>query len=101
MIRYSPPQVKTKSIWICKSDLHYNVVLFELKAQDSHLWYLNSGCSRHMKGDKSLFTSIEMCDGGIVQFGDGVNSRIIGRGTIYIPRISTFSYVFFFLWLEG
>ena len=48
-----------------------------------------------MSGDKSLFTSLEKCDRGIVQFGDGGKSKIIVKGTVYIPGIYTFFDVFY------
>ncbi|XP_057964405.1 uncharacterized protein LOC131155355 isoform X2 [Malania oleifera] len=41
-------------------------------------WYLDSGCSRHMTGDKGKFTSIVPKDGGYVTFGDNAKGRIIG-----------------------
>ena len=49
----SPNFVKTKKIWVRKSDLTCFVVHTALKARDSHMWYLDSGCSHHMFGDKS------------------------------------------------
>lgn len=68
---YSPQQVKTKYIQVCKFDLRCNVVLIALSAQDLHVWYLDSDCSRHMTGDKSLFMSFESYNGGSVRFGNG------------------------------
>ena len=38
------------------------------------LWYLDSGCSRHMTGDQSLFKVFESKKGGNVTFGDGSKS---------------------------
>lgn len=85
----SPQQVKTKSIWVRQSDLCYNVVLTALRAQGSHVWYLDSGCSRHMSGEKSLFTSLEKHNGGNVQFGDGSKSKVTGKGSVNIPAMLT------------
>ncbi|GMP54122.1 hypothetical protein CsSME_00019382 [Camellia sinensis var. sinensis] len=48
-----PDFVKTKKIWVRKDDLTCLVVHTTLKARDSHMWYLDSGCSRHMSGNKS------------------------------------------------
>ena len=45
-------------------------------------WYLDSGCSRHMTGNKSWFKNLKPKDGGIVKFADGVKSRILGIGNI-------------------
>lgn len=90
----SPQKIKTRSIWVKKSDLHCNVVLTALTAKDSHVWYLDRGCSRHMTGNKSLFTSLESCDGGSVKFGDGSKSKIIDKGTVSIRGMSNLTNVF-------
>ena len=44
------------------------------KVMDMCLWYLDSGCSRHMIGDRSLFKVFESKKGGNVTFGDGSKS---------------------------
>ena len=44
------------------------------KVMDMCLWYLDSGCSRHMTGDRSLFKVFESKKGGNVTFGDGNKS---------------------------
>ena len=45
------------------------------KVMDTCLWYLDSGCSRHMTGDRSLFFKVfESKKGGDVTFGDGSKS---------------------------
>uniref|UniRef100_A0A2N9H7H1 Retroviral polymerase SH3-like domain-containing protein n=1 Tax=Fagus sylvatica TaxID=28930 RepID=A0A2N9H7H1_FAGSY len=41
-------------------------------------WFLDSGCSRHMTGDKNKFTSLTLKDGGNVKFGDNSKGKIIG-----------------------
>lgn len=84
---------KKKSIWVHKSDFHCNVVLTALKAQSSQVWYLNSGCSRHMSGKKSLFTSLEKYNGGSVQFG-GSMSKVIDKGFVNILGMFTPQNVF-------
>ena len=53
-----------------------------LKVFNSCLWYLDSGCSRHMTGDKSLFKSLKEKEDGYVTFGDGSHSQVLGKGTI-------------------
>ena len=63
-------------------DLTSFVVYTALKAHDSHMRYLDSGCSCHMSGHKSYFTSLKKNEGGIVSFGDGGTSRVIGKGSI-------------------
>ena len=57
------------------------------KVIDTCLWYLDSGCSRHMTGDLSLFKVFESKKGGNVTFGDGSKSQIKGKGIISLPRL--------------
>ncbi|KAK8985024.1 hypothetical protein V6N11_082643 [Hibiscus sabdariffa] len=42
---------------------------YKAKALCANLWYLDSGCSRHMTGDKSRFLELKPKSGGIVTFG--------------------------------
>ena len=58
---------------------------FAFKVMDTCLWYLDSGCSRHMTGDQSLFKVFESKKGGNITFGDGSKSHIKGRGIISLP----------------
>ena len=44
------------------------------KVMDTCLWYLDSGCSRHMTGDQSLFKFFEFKKCGNVTFGNGIKS---------------------------
>ena len=41
-------------------------------------WFLNSGCSRHMTGDKEKFSNMKVKDGGKVIFGGKEKGKIIG-----------------------
>ena len=45
-------------------------------------WYLGSGCSRHMTGDKSLFQELDRKISGNVTFGDNSKGVIQGIGII-------------------
>ena len=40
-------------------------------------WYLDSGCSRHMTGDKDQFVTLETKEGESVTFGDNSKGQII------------------------
>ena len=44
---------------------------FAFNVMDICLWYLDSGCSRHMTGGRSLFKVFESKKGGNVTFGNG------------------------------
>ena len=43
---------------------------YAFEVMETCLWYLNSGYSRHMTGDRSLFKVFETKIGGNVTFGD-------------------------------
>ena len=45
-------------------------------------WYLDSGCSRHMTGNRSWFRNLKPKDGGVVKFVDPIESKIIGIGNV-------------------
>jgi len=46
------------------------------------MWYLDSGCSRHMIGDKSNIKNLKRKDQGFVTYGDNNKGKIIGTGHI-------------------
>nr|KYP31345.1 Retrovirus-related Pol polyprotein from transposon TNT 1-94 [Cajanus cajan] len=48
----------------------------------SLLWYLDSGCSRHMAGDPSKLSSLKLKNEGFVTYGDNNKRRILGHGNI-------------------
>ena len=68
------------------------------KVMDTCLWYLDSGCSRHMTGDRSLFKVFESKKGGNVTFGDRSKSRIKGKGIISLLGLQDIANV---LYMEG
>ncbi|KAK8568979.1 hypothetical protein V6N12_007512 [Hibiscus sabdariffa] len=52
------------------------------KALCGNSWYLDSGCSRHMTGDRSRFLELKSKSGGVVTFGDNSKGHIEGIGSI-------------------
>ena len=74
------------------------VMKFAFKVIDTCLWYLDSGCSRHMIGDRSLFKVFESKKGGNVTFSDGSKSQIKGKGIISLPGLPDIANV---LYVEG
>ncbi|RVW98135.1 hypothetical protein CK203_031853 [Vitis vinifera] len=87
-----------KQIWVKKSELNCLVVHTALRASELHSWYFDSGCSRHMTGNRSFFTNFTEFDGGNVTFGDGNVASVKGKGTICAPGISNLEEV---LYVEG
>ena len=69
-----------------------------LKVFNSCLWYLDSGCSRHMTGDKSLFKSLKEKVGDYVTFGNGSYAQVLGKRTVEIPRLPLLKNV---LYIKG
>ena len=69
---------------------------YAFKLMNTCLWYLDSGCSRDMTGDCTLFKNFESKKGGNVTFGDGRKSQIKGKGIISLlgpPDIANVLYV--------
>ncbi|XP_070025768.1 uncharacterized protein [Nicotiana sylvestris] len=46
----------------------------------SQIWYMDSGCLKHMTGSKNQFFSLKDLKGGNVSFGKGKKREIIGVG---------------------
>nr|GEW12622.1 hypothetical protein [Tanacetum cinerariifolium] len=58
------------------------------------LWYLDSGCSKHMTGDRSQLTNFVNKFLGIVKFGNDHVAKIMGYGNYKIGNV-TISRVYF------
>lgn len=63
-----------------------------------NVWYVDSGCSKHMTGNKDFLTNIKMGSSDRVKFADGVESRVLGSGTLNIPGMPPLKKV---LYVEG
>jgi hypothetical protein len=87
-----------KQVWVKKEDNLRLVSHTALKILDTCLWYLDSGCSKHMTGDKTLLKEVQMGKGGRITYGDGSQSKVIGKGTVDIPGLGTSQEV---LYVEG
>jgi len=60
--------------------------LIALRTQDKgDLWYVDSGCSKHMTGDKDKFLNLKK-QKGRVTFGDNASGNIIGKGTVNVGK---------------
>ena len=71
----------------------------------SDVWYLDTGASNHMTGNRAAFSELDQSITGMVKFGDGSVVDIVGCGTIlfavrhgqhraltdtyYIPRLKS------------
>ena len=79
----------------CDNNYLCYTALTALKARDSCLWYLDSGCSRHMTRNKGLFKTLFEGKIGTVTFGDGSKSVIRGIGTMDIPGLPVFEDIWY------
>ena len=59
-----------------------NSILASLLAAKHGSWFLDSGCSRHMTGDKEKFINLTMKEEGNVTFGGKGKEKIIGQGKV-------------------
>ena len=59
------------------------------------MWFLDSGCSRHMTGDKRKFLALELKDRGKVTLGDNTTCRVLGSGSIKLSRFITLEKVLY------
>ena len=46
------------------------------------MWYLDSGCSRYMTGDKKKFKNFKRKEQGFVTYGDNNKGKILGTGAV-------------------
>jgi hypothetical protein len=51
-------------------------------ARDDALWYLDSGATNHMTGNRNAFVNIDTAVSGVVRFGDGSEVAIEGAGSV-------------------
>ena len=73
----------THMIWRVKTSEKCKVA-FTTVQTPVDAWYFDSGCSRHMTGNRSFFTELEECASGLFTFGDGAKGRIIAKGSMSI-----------------
>ncbi|GKB08780.1 retrovirus-related pol polyprotein from transposon TNT 1-94 [Tanacetum coccineum] len=69
-----------KGLRFSKNDKITSVCLkYDLLPDD---WIMDSGCTKHMNGNKRLFTSYKAYDGGHVVFGSNLKGKVIDGGNI-------------------
>jgi hypothetical protein len=58
-------------------------------------WYVDSGCSKHMTGDRDKFLTLRKERDGLVSFGNDDSTKIIGKGTVRIGNKNTKEKMFY------
>ncbi|GKB96386.1 hypothetical protein Tco_0982523, partial [Tanacetum coccineum] len=71
-----------------------NVPISKSKVVQIVLWYLDSGCSKHMTGDRSQLTNFVNKFLGTVKFGNDHVAKILGYGDYQIRNV-TISRVYY------
>jgi hypothetical protein len=68
------------------SRLFAHVLVFEFQVGDlKNIWLIDSGCSRHMTGDKRWFSSlIPLVTKMYITFGDNGRERVLSEGEINV-----------------
>ncbi|KAA0041592.1 gag-pol polyprotein [Cucumis melo var. makuwa] len=82
-------------VWRIKSTKRCKISFTSVQTADD-AWYFDSGCSRHMTGNRSYFTNLNDCDIEHVAFGDGAKETIIAKGNIDkddLPRLNDVRYM--------
>ena len=62
------------------------------------MWYLDSGCSKHMTGDITKFSALTLESKGYVVYGDNNKGKILGIGKVGTTPSSSIEDV---LYVEG
>ena len=73
-----------KTTWIRKQDQYRNeecIVALQAK-QKKDGWYVDSGCSKNMTGDRDKFLTLRKEKNGSVSFGNDNLTKIIGEGIV-------------------
>jgi tetrahydromethanopterin S-methyltransferase subunit E len=72
------------------SHLFAHVLIFEFQVGDlKNIWLIDSGCSRHMTGDKGWFSSpVLVVTWRYITFGDNGRGRVLSEGEIKVRSLS-------------
>ena len=61
-------------------------------AKKGDVWFLDSGCSNHVCGDKSLFTDLNEAFKQEVKLGNNMRMDVLGKGNVRL-QVSGFTHV--------
>ncbi|GAU26327.1 hypothetical protein TSUD_56250 [Trifolium subterraneum] len=91
----SPPPKKAekKKFWKTKSNVEIKALIAHtsFKVSSKEDWYFDSGCSRHMTGEKKYLNEINPYTISFVTFGDGAKGEIKGIGNLInkgLPKLN-------------
>lgn len=67
-----------------KEELLLMAFVEEVGSQRECMWFLDSGCSNHMTGDKSWFTNLDEKSMHTVRLGNNSKMRVQGQGSVKV-----------------
>ena len=70
-------------------------MLYECFETTRRKWYLDSGCSRHMTGDSSMFIDFKRKEQGFVSSDDNNQGKILGKLVVGNPNTTTIKDLMF------
>jgi hypothetical protein len=81
---YLNPAAENFKVWKKKKDDQCRLVL--LSQRQKNPWYIDSGCSKHMTGDKSKFLTLSENKSGNLTFGNDAPGKIKGKGMVSLSN---------------
>ncbi|XP_074378095.1 uncharacterized protein LOC141719617 [Apium graveolens] len=75
----------------------------DVREKKYDVWFLDSGCSNHMSGDKELFSSLNENFRHSVKLGNNTRMKVVGKGSIKLPlndMMSTITEVYYVIELK-
>jgi hypothetical protein len=81
---YLNPAAENFKVWKKKEDDQCQLVLSAQRQKNP--WYIDSGCSKHMTGDKSKFLTLSENKSGNVTFGNDAPGKIKGKGMVSLSN---------------
>jgi hypothetical protein len=78
------PTTEDVKVWKKKADDKCGLVLSAQKNKNP--WYIDSGCSKHMTGDKSKFLTLSENKSRNVTFGNDAPGKIKGKGMVSLSN---------------
>ena len=84
----APPPAAKSSLLMAIEEARSDFLLqgSEIDHHPSDLWYLDTGATNHMTGQRNFFTTLDELADGFVKFGDNSRVEIKGRGSVVVLR---------------
>jgi hypothetical protein len=76
-----------KKQWVPRTNVTSLIAHTSFRVSAKEDWYFDSGCSRHMTGNKNLLTGLHPHATSYVTFGDGAKGEIKGIGKLNCPGV--------------